>query len=220
MDNERLRSLLERKVWKEELWLKMLDTMTPEWLWQEGAPGFDESAGQRQPALYFLDSHSGPPRGIVIVAAGGAFMFKSDYEAIDVARHFHDAGFQSAILDYRVYPYTQEHWLADGKRAIRHVRKHAAERNVDPDKIAMLGFSAGVMLTGMCATLYDYGDPDAADPVEQASSRPDAAMVCYGSFCRASFPSGGLNYDMAAQKSAARFAPEKNIRGLVGVLLP
>ena len=173
MDNVRLQSLLERKVWKEELWLKMLDTMTPDWLWPEGAPGFDESVGQRPPALYFLDSHSGPSRGIVIVAAGGAFMFKSDYEASHVAKYFHDAGFQAAILDYRVYPYTQEHWLADGQRAIRHVRSHAAKYNVDPDKIAMLGFSAGGMLTGMCGTLYDYGNPAAADPVERVSSRPD-----------------------------------------------
>ena len=40
-DNERLRFLLERKVWKEELWLEMLDTMTPTPLWPDGAPGFD-----------------------------------------------------------------------------------------------------------------------------------------------------------------------------------
>lgn len=211
-DNERLSFLLERKVWKEELWLKMLDTMTPTPLWPDGAPGFDPAAKQRQPALYFLEPHTGPARGLVIVCAGGAFMFKSDYEADHVARFFHNAGFQAAILDYRVYPYTQEHWLADGQRAIRYARAHAAKWNVRPDRIAMLGFSAGGMLTGMCSTLYDAGDPDAADPVERVSSRPDTAVVCYGSFCRASFPQGGLNYNLEAQRETARFAPEKNIR--------
>ncbi len=210
-DHDRLRYLLERKVWKEELWREMLDTMSPSPLWPDGAPDFDPAVAQRQPALYYLPPHTGPARGLVIVCAGGAFMYKTDYEADQVARFFYDAGFQAAILDYRVYPYTQEHWLADGRRAIRYARAHAAAWNVRPDRIAMLGFSAGGMLAGMCGTLFDDGSADAPDPVERASSRPDTALVCYGSFCRASFPQSGLNFDLAAQQAAARYAPEKNI---------
>lgn len=210
-ENERLRYLLDRKVWKEELWLNMLDTMSPSWLWPEEAPDFDPSVAQRQPALYYLEPHHGPARGLVIVCAGGAFMYKTDYEAEPVARFFHNAGFQAAILDYRVYPYTQEHGLADGRRAIRYARAHADTWNVRPDRIAMLGFSAGGMLAGMCGTLFDAGDPHADDPIERVSSRPDTALICYGSFCRASFPQGGISYDRSAQQEAARFAPEKNI---------
>ena len=220
MDNDHLQYLLERKIWKEELWLKMQDGMIPSWLWPDGAPGFDPEAKQREPALYFTEPHDGPARGLVIIAAGGGFFFKSDYEADHVAARFHNAGFQTAILDYRVYPYTQEHWLADGKRAIRYARAHAAEWNVNPDKISMLGFSAGGMLTGMCSTLYDYGNPEASDPIERVSCRPDAAVVCYGSFCRASFPEGGLGFDLKAQKEKARFAPEKNIREGLPAVLP
>ncbi|HEY5465456.1 MAG TPA: alpha/beta hydrolase [Clostridia bacterium] len=212
MDKDRLAFLLERKVWKDELWFKELDGMTPTFLWEDGAPGFDPSVNQRQPALYFLPAHAGPPRGIVIVCAGGAFMYKSDDEAGHTAARFHAAGFQVAILDYRVYPYTQRDWLADGKRAIRYVRTHAAEWNVRPDKIAMLGYSAGGMLSGMCGTLFDYGDTDAEDPVERVSCRPDTAMLCYGAFCRASFPKEGTGFDRAAQQEAASFAPEKNVR--------
>lgn len=50
MDKDRLASLLERKVWKDELWFQMLDGMTPTFLWADGAPSFDPSVNQRHTA--------------------------------------------------------------------------------------------------------------------------------------------------------------------------
>src|SRR5690606_23593366 len=64
-------------------------------------------------------------------------------------------------------------------RAVRMVRALAEEWRVKPDKIAVLGFSAGGHLTASLAVFYDGGEPDADDPVAQASARPDAVVLCY-----------------------------------------
>ena len=82
--------------------------------------------------------------------------------------------------DYRVAPYRFPVPLLDAQRAIRLVRSRAAEWNVLPEKVAVLGFSAGGHLAGMCGTHFDAGDPAAADPVERQSCRPDAFAPCYG----------------------------------------
>ena len=68
-------------------------------------------------------------------------------------------------------PYTIEHEVADGKRAIRVLRQRAAEWRIDPARIGMISFSAGGELTARVAVAADDGDPDAADPVERQGTR-------------------------------------------------
>ncbi len=70
--------------------------------------------------------------------------------------------------------------LYDGLRAVRAVRYHAKEWNIDPDKIAIGGFSAGGMVSGRVGTMFDKGNPGAEDPVEYVLSRPDAVVLVYG----------------------------------------
>ena len=107
-------------------------------------------------------------------------MWKACYEGTIVAERFYDEGFNVAVLDYRVNPYSYKTTQQDAIRAVRYLRYHAKELNTLPDKIGMMGFSGGAMLTGWCATKFDQGNPEAADPVERCSSRPDAAVLCYG----------------------------------------
>ncbi|OPZ08677.1 MAG: Acetylxylan esterase precursor [candidate division BRC1 bacterium ADurb.BinA364] len=83
------------------------------------------------------------------------------------------------MLQYRVAPNQHPAPLMDAKRAIRIVRSRAAQWNVDPEKIAILGFSAGGHLAGSLAVHWDEGDPQAADPLDRISARPDAAVLCY-----------------------------------------
>jgi len=180
-------------------------------LWPEGAPGFKEEYGQLQPRIAIKQPHEGAARGFIIFCAGGGFNIKSFNEAKPVAERFYELGFNTAVLDYRLNPYTQLDACADAKRAIRYVRANAAKYNTLPDKIAIGGFSAGGMLTGMAATLFDYGDPDAEDEIERVSSRPDAAIQCYGSMSIASIQ-GGLGHDVEAQNKRARLSSDKNLR--------
>ena len=169
-------------------WARMWDeleaegiTRTPLWDDPQAVPDFDPDMGQSVPSLALWPVQPGR-RGIIIVCAGGGFMFKSFNEARPVAAALHKAGLNAAILDYRYTPYKRESARDDGLRAIRYLRHHASRLGIDPGHIAIGGFSAGGILTSMVINHFEAGDPAAADPVEQVSSRPDAAFQMYGSF--------------------------------------
>ena len=179
-------------------------------LWDGNCPGFDPAYGQKSPRLAVYPAHE-KPVGSFIIAAGGAHLFKSYNEAMPVADYFWNKGFHTAIIDYRVDPYTNADSCRDGCRAVRYLRANAGKYNILPDKIAFGGFSAGGMLTGEVATHFDAGDPDAADPVERVSSRPDAALELYGSFDNAAAMAGALGYDPAKQRELAAMSPSCNL---------
>ncbi len=92
------------------------------------------------------------------------------------------AGF---VLKYRLAreegsTYTiRDHALADGHRAIRLVRSRAKEWGIDPERIGIMGFSAGGEIAALAAAINDAGDPTASDPVERMSSRPAFQGLIY-----------------------------------------
>jgi acetyl esterase/lipase len=69
--------------------------------------------------------------------------------------------------------------LLDAQRAIRYIRHQAREWNLDPDRIGILGFSAGGHLASSAAVHYNEGQEDAIDPVERYSSKPNVQVLCY-----------------------------------------
>jgi acetyl esterase/lipase len=84
------------------------------------------------------------------------------------------------MLKYRLAPkYHHPAMIQDAQRAIRTVRARAKEWGVDPRRVAILGFSAGGHLASTAATHFDAGKPDASDPIEQQSCRPDLAILVY-----------------------------------------
>lgn len=181
-------------------------------IWGEkGAPDFDEAFGQPQPSVT-VKIHPGEHRSMMLVCAGGGFFWKAAYEGPQVAQRFYDEGFNVAVLDYRVNPYPITASYADAQQAMRYLRAHAQELNTLPDKIGMMGFSAGSMLTGHCATLFDQGNPDASDVVGRVSDRPDAAVLCYGAGSSLPNSLGLLGYNRERQAQQSRMAIERNIR--------
>jgi acetyl esterase/lipase len=122
---------------------------------------------------------SGEPRGAVIVCPGGGYVGLAAHEAEPIARWVNGAGMPAFVLRYRVAPHRHPAPLQDAARAVRLVRSQAQALRVRPDKIAILGFSAGGHLVTTLATHFDGGDPRSADPVERASCRPDAIVACY-----------------------------------------
>jgi len=198
---------------KTSSWNQMLDTMNNIPLWDNDVPEFNPSFHQQKPSISILTTTSKNPRGAVIVCAGGAYQFKSVHEGKIVAQRFQEAGLASAVLDYRVMPYLPTVSLLDALRAIRLLRARAEEFNIIPDKIAILGFSAGGHLAGMAGTKFDFGDPKAEDPIERVSSRPDAVIQCYGSITLASIWEKdrfmGTGNDI---RKKIELSPDKNIR--------
>lgn len=151
-------------------------------LWENGAPGFDDRAPlQLEPSIVFYPAPDNTaPRGCIVIAPGGAFVTLTACEGFNVAKYFNDMGFAVATLSYRLNPYTRFDAIDDMKRAIRLLRYRKDELGLS-GKIAAMGFSAGGMVSANTATNFDLGDPDAADPIERISCRPDAAVIGYGS---------------------------------------
>jgi len=87
-------------------------------------------------------------------------------------------GLTAFVLKYRLGPrYHHPIELGDAQRAIRLVRSRAKEFDVSPDRIGMMGFSAGGHLTSTAATHFDSGNPGAADPIDHAGSRPNFVIL-------------------------------------------
>ena len=68
------------------------------------------------------------------------------------------------------------------------------------------------MLSAYTATRFDYGDPDANDPIERVASRPDAALILYGAMSFSILSAGGLGYDIKKQNETAKLDNVKNLR--------
>ncbi|GHU70665.1 acetylesterase [Clostridia bacterium] len=182
-------------------------------LWTNGAPDFNPAYGQPQPTLTpFWASDASQPRGAVIVCPGGGYVMKAEHEGTPIAEMINEAGVHAFVLSYRVAPYVHPVPLSDAQRAIRLVRANAVEWGILPDKIAILGFSAGGHLTAHAGTTYDAGQPDADDPVERESSRPDAILLCYAVM-------SGVVISLAHRGSFQSLTGEKTISGMTMRLL-
>ncbi len=149
-------------------------------LWENGAPGALGHEDGDIPTLTYYRSQGGVPTAVVVAPGGGYSNLAMNHEGRQIANWLNAAGISAFVLMYRLGPrYHHPIELGDAQRAIRLVRTHAAEYGVRPDRIGMMGFSAGGHLTSTVETHFDGGNAGAADPIDRASSRPDFAVLCY-----------------------------------------
>jgi acetyl esterase/lipase len=159
-------------------------------LWDAGtAPGAVGDGPLDSPFLTaFLPREGAANGGAVVIAPGGAnIMLMYGAEGMDIAEAFNDWGVTAFVLTYRLSPrYGSEVRTLDGQRAIRLVRAHAAEWGLDPARVGYIGFSAGGSMGRSVVAASGPGDPNAADPIERVSSRPDYLALVYGAGSAAS----------------------------------
>jgi endo-1,4-beta-xylanase len=130
--------------------------------------------------LYLADPEKANGASVVIAAGGGNNTCNVGSEGTEIAAWFNSLGVSCFVHRYRLKPYgSATDALADTQRAMRVVRAHAKEWKIDPDKIGHIGFSAGGEQTARLALTFDAGDPQAADPIERVSSRPDWIVLVY-----------------------------------------
>lgn len=97
----------------------------------------------------FTVPESVTPKGAVMICPGGAFMFRSmRNEGYDIADMLTGMGYQCFVVNYRINPYTMRESATDLQRAIRFVKAHAEEYRINPENVALVGFSAGGILNG------------------------------------------------------------------------
>lgn len=172
-------------------------------LWEQGAKGsearrqepekVDKGPGKcnvsniHDPSItpYLPEPAKANGTAIIIAPGGGHRMLCLGHEGDSLAEWFAERGIAAFVLRYRLAreegsQYTvDEHAMADTRRAIRIVRSRAQQWHIRPERIGILGFSAGGELAALAAMQSDGGDRTAADEVERASSRPDFQVLIY-----------------------------------------
>ncbi|MGA0038646.1 MAG: alpha/beta hydrolase [Pirellulales bacterium] len=116
---------------------------------------------------------------IVICPGGGYGGLVVDGEGHGIASWLCSHGIAGIVLEYRLPRGRTEVPLLDAARAVRTVRHHAQDWQIDPARVGIIGFSAGGHLAATASTLFDTGDAAAVDPVAHQSSRPDFAILVY-----------------------------------------
>ena len=145
--------------------------------------GCERNNGQRQTDADDLSGAEDKAvgTGVVVCPGGGYTHLSMEKEGSDVAKWLNSLGISAFVLKYRLGANGYQHPapMEDGQRAIRLVRANAEKWHVDPNRIGMMGFSAGGHLTSTVGTHFDSGHPDDADLVERASCRPDFLVLIY-----------------------------------------
>lgn len=151
-------------------------------LWEHGAPGAQGTASEDVPTITaFVPLDPTRSRTAVLIAPGGSYhMLASNHEGRQVANWFNAMNVTAFVLKYRLGPkYHNPIELEDAQRAMRWVRAQAAQYGYDPNRIGMMGFSAGGHLTSTVGTHFDGGNPAASDPIDRVSCRPDFLILGY-----------------------------------------
>lgn len=153
-----------------------------ELLWPDGAPGAVGTEARDRPSLTIYSPEADRRNGtaVVVCPGGGYGHLATGHEGHEIGQWFQARGITAFVLRYRIAPrYHHPAPITDAQRALRLVRARAAEWNVKPDRIGIMGFSAGGHLASTAGTHFDGGEPDAPDPVDRVSCRPDFLILCY-----------------------------------------
>ncbi|MDQ6764464.1 MAG: alpha/beta hydrolase, partial [Bacteroidota bacterium] len=168
-------------------------------LWENGAPGFEQLKNEPEEAKDYWVKHINNPTitayfpakekangtAVIICPGGGHRLLVIDAEGTDPAIYLNNIGVTAFVLKYRLgreenSPYSVEkHPKEDALRALRLVRSRAAEWNIDPNEIGLLGFSAGGEVVSMVAYGNNEGNKNATDPIERVSAKVDFQMLVY-----------------------------------------
>jgi acetyl esterase/lipase len=123
-------------------------------------------------------------KAVVIFPGGGYGILAYDWEGTDFAKWLNSQGIAGIVVKYRL-PISKsltdpkEVPLIDAQRAIRLVRKNAAAWNINPDKIGVMGFSAGGHLASTVSTQYMHEVDRPKDAIDSISARPDFSILAY-----------------------------------------
>lgn len=151
-------------------------------IWPDGAPGALGSEEKDVPTLTAYLPAEGKSNGAsFLVLPGGGYGALANHEGEGYARWLAAHGIAAYVLKYRLGSSGYRHpvMIGDAARALRTIRAWARRDGHDPARIGIIGSSAGGHLASTLLVQHDGGLPDAADPIDRESSRPDLGVLCY-----------------------------------------
>ena len=162
------------------LLLSRAESQTPIPLWPDGAPGALGTNVTDIPTLTLYPA-TNATRAAMVICPGGGYHALAAHEGKDYALWLNQQGVTCFVLKYRLGSNGYRHpaMLNDAARAVRWVRAHADDYQIDPQRVGIVGSSAGGHLAATLLTHFDAGDTNSADVIERQSSRPDIGILCY-----------------------------------------
>jgi acetyl esterase/lipase len=160
-------------------------------IWPEGVPGLkpdggperDEGEGRvgniQHPTLTYFPAAEPNGTAVIVCPGGGYVRLSFAHEGTEVARWLNTLGVSAFVLKYRVKEYGHPAPLRDALRAIRLVRSRAGEFRIRPDRIGIMGFSAGGHVAATAGTLYDSPEGRTGAPLDAVSGQPDFMLLIY-----------------------------------------
>jgi acetyl esterase/lipase len=137
-------------------------------------------------AFYPAPATSNTGATVIVFPGGGYNILALDLEGTEICDWLNSIGINAAVVKYRVpepkdIPRYQEP-LQDAQRAVSYVRSHAEDWHLNPQKIGVLGFSAGGHLTAMVSNTFDKRTYEPQDKIDEVSCRPDFALLIYPAY--------------------------------------
>lgn len=138
-----------------------------------------ENISEAEMYVFLPEKEKNTGAAMVICPGGGYAIEAIDHEGYQIARFLQQNGITGIVLKYRL-PYGNHRIpLMDTQRAIRLVRSKASEWQINPQKIGIVGSSAGGHLASTAGTHFDLGKADSTDPIDRLSCRPDFMLLLY-----------------------------------------
>jgi acetyl esterase/lipase len=131
--------------------------------------------------VWMADPSNNNGSAVIVCPGGGYRILAYDKEGTEIAAWLNKLGFTAFVLQYRI-PDKKEGALQDAQRAIRIVRNNAGTWKIDPEKIGIMGFSAGGSLSARASTLFNKKTYPAVDKADSLSCRPAFTMLIYPAY--------------------------------------
>jgi len=161
-------------------------------IWPEGVPNAIAAGGPEvvtdgrisnvhEPSLtpYLAPAGARPATAVIVCPGGGYNILAADHEGRVVAEWLNSLGVSAFVLKYRLKEYGHPAPLRDVLRAVRLLRSDAPRWGIAPDRIGVLGFSAGGHLAASAGTLFGEADGRTGAPLDAVSARPDFMVLVY-----------------------------------------
>jgi len=149
-------------------------------LWQSEAPGVTH---REIPRIHYYAAAEKRGRGTVIIFPGGGYSGRAAHEGEGYAEFLNGFGLDAFVVDYRVTnkqePGVYPDPILDARRAVRFVRANAEKFGIDPEKIAVMGSSAGGHLTAAVSTYRMKLEGEGVDALDEVDCLPNAQILCY-----------------------------------------